>query len=980
MPPVENYRQDLKAHVTVDSFGRTCAIRHTQEYWATTENAPVAAALEYLNDMSGEYSALPGRLARAHVPVRYDQPVREQGLEYRLSHDKQHFGATTVGFYQTYMNVPVWRSGLAVTVKPGPNRVIGSVDTSHPDFEIEGFDDTAVSGFNKLAMAAELAHAQRRVVGKRAKADDKAGAGWVRKALDKAAFGAAHDTVSKGRPSFGPTRVIQVRLWVYRYDAANRFPADHGGEDGPGVPMLPVGPVDKRIEDGKHYFVAEMIFSLQSQHFPWRALVELETGSVLLLRPFIDGVEGKVFQQDPISSTGDSTNTYDQPNATLNPLRHTVTLENLDTPATGADQELTGTLAALSEEAGPNIAPPTEPTGTDFFYDVRTNEFAAVSTYYHVDRFFRTLEDLGFPLATYFDATTFPVEADHRGEGGVSNAHCIGTGTGGIDYVTYGVMDSSGPLGRACDPRVHWHELGGHGVLYEHVNSANFGFAHSAGDGVSGIFHDPTSSAPGSQRFEYTPWHQSLRRYLNRDPAAGWAWGGSRDDTGYGSEEILGTCHFRMYRAIGGDSPHESRQLFASRMSLYLIFRAIQSLTPATNPDYARGFSQALMTVDALDWTSEGVFGGAYHKVIRWCFEQQGEYQIPLLETTDPDFGTITAPGEPPPADVYIDDGRAGGYDHQNYHWGTTTIWNRNADDGGTGHDVPLLDQPNYMYVKIRNRGTEDATNVVVRGFHSMPGAGLSWPDDFEAFTTAQIDVGTILADDVEEVTVGPFEWTPNLNSLAHDCTLMVVSCDGDAANVDNFTPGEHIALWRLVGNDNNIGQRNVYPVPGGGGEQALMAALDGAKFWVGNPDPRPAKIEFEVELPDVLKRAGWRLNLNPGNGLMLKPGEKQAITISLKAGASFTADQVRASVAKDIEVVVLGNGGIIGGMTYPVDPDIRHAANPTTGRPDGGDGKRCAPAASKLLECLGVSGADVGCAQIEKITVGIKLKNDDCC
>ncbi len=46
---------------------------------------------------------------------------------------------------------------------------------------------------------------------------------------------------------------------------------------------------------------------------------------------------------------------------------------------------------------------------TDFVYGSRTNNFAAVNAYYHVDRFFELVEDLGFPLPSYFGGTTFPM-------------------------------------------------------------------------------------------------------------------------------------------------------------------------------------------------------------------------------------------------------------------------------------------------------------------------------------------------------------------------------------------------------------------------------------------------------------------------------------------------------------------------------------------------------------------------------------------
>jgi zinc metalloprotease ZmpB len=164
---------------------------------------------------------------------------------------------------------------------------------------------------------------------------------------------------------------------------------------------------------------------------------------------------------------------------------------------------------------------------------------------------------------------------------------------GGIDHCCYGLGDSTNivnPVGRACDPWVHYHELGGHGILYEHVDSPNFGFSHSAGDSLSSVANDPDSIAP--DRFLYTPW-RPIRRF-DRRVADGWAWGGQNDNLGYGSEQILSTTLFRIYRSIGGDSTDIHRKRFSSRMMLYLILRAVSTLTPATNPDNALGLQMHL--------------------------------------------------------------------------------------------------------------------------------------------------------------------------------------------------------------------------------------------------------------------------------------------------------------------------------------------------------------------------------------------------
>jgi hypothetical protein len=324
---------------------------------------------------------------------------------------------------------------------------------------------------------------------------------------------------------------------------------------------------------------------------------------------------------------------------------------------------------------------------------------------------------------------------------------------------------------------------------------------------------------------------------------------------------------------------------------------------------------------------------------------------------------------------VYIDNGRAGEYPFQHVHWHTITIWNRRAADGIDAHQEPELGSTNYAYVKIKNRGTQQAQNVVVYGYHTKPGAGLNWPGDFDAFTTASINVGTLNPNNTEEKIVGPFEWTPNINAYGHDCMLMVVTADGDASNVDNFTAGETIPEWRLVPNDNNIGQRNVNPVPGGGGEQGLMAGLNGVSFLVGNPNPRRGKMTFNVTLPSLLSKLGWRLELvGVGGGFTLASGAKREVFIKLHPGQPITRDAVEATKDRDIRINVLANDNLIGGMTYRLDPDLSRPWN--ADRPKD---KGCLDEAQRLANCLGIK-QEIGKVCVKEIVVSLKVKKDDCC
>src|SRR5690606_29856333 len=98
---------------------RIRAIRHTQEYWESPLGGGLATATRYLRDLASVYELPSSRLDRLEVKVSFLDP-RQQSEEYRLSEEKRHFDAETFGFYQTYLNTPVWRAGLKVTVKQGP--------------------------------------------------------------------------------------------------------------------------------------------------------------------------------------------------------------------------------------------------------------------------------------------------------------------------------------------------------------------------------------------------------------------------------------------------------------------------------------------------------------------------------------------------------------------------------------------------------------------------------------------------------------------------------------------------------------------------------------------------------------------------------------------------------------------------------------------------------------------------------------------
>ena len=112
----DRYRDDLKAHVTTDDEGRVRQILHTDERWVATEAGPRRAAIEYVRAQASVFEIAGSALDRLHEPVAYAEP-RDEGGSYRLSEAKRQFDSETVAFAQTYLNVPVWRRGIVVTVR-----------------------------------------------------------------------------------------------------------------------------------------------------------------------------------------------------------------------------------------------------------------------------------------------------------------------------------------------------------------------------------------------------------------------------------------------------------------------------------------------------------------------------------------------------------------------------------------------------------------------------------------------------------------------------------------------------------------------------------------------------------------------------------------------------------------------------------------------------------------------------------------------
>jgi hypothetical protein len=349
-----------------------------------------------------------------------------------------------------------------------------------------------------------------------------------------------------------------------------------------------------------------------------------------------------------------------------------------------------------------------------------------------------------------------------------------------------------------------------------------------------------------------------------------------------------------------------------------LLLKTVQKAVPLTNPEHAEDFADFMMEADTdlmmLPSIVDNVPLGAFHKVVRWAFEKQGAYQA---DGQEGDFE-----GLPPAVDVYIDDGRNGEYAYLADFWSSTDLVNRNASDGGQDHQVPILGTTNYLYVRVQNRGAETAENVVLKAYHCIPSGGLVWPQDWQAMQTPQINFPGTIPQGVTEY-IGPFEWIPT--NQGHECLMVTVRADGDETNTESVT---NIPHWALIPHDNNIGQRNVAPAPGfSGGDDEFTSAFEVYQFTVKNPFKKDIEVNLEVVLPPFLQTKGWRLDFpQTGSRFTVKNFDRVGVLVKMKmiAGQPFSRQDVINSRDRDIVVRMISEDGLIGGMTYRIDPDLK--------------------------------------------------------
>jgi hypothetical protein len=587
----------------------------------------------------------------------------------------------------------------------------------------------------------------------------------------------------------------------------------------------------------------------------YRVVLDVATREIIQRTPTISACAGRAFVLDPVSWSGNTAIGPASCSDVLDPYRRRVMLDDLGKTRDGKC-ELAGPRVQIETPNRLGIHPPVTPP-LDF--KSRTNDFAAVSAYYHSDAMFRMVADFGFDLDDYFRDIQRPVTVVHRSsmepgasiyDGRAINAHVLDFAQG-VDgdgnpkpkkvemrFALADLSDVQNPLGLASDVRWIWHEFC-HVLVLAGTGEREFRFAHSAGDALAAIMCDPDSDFTGNKdnkglRGVTFPFVGTPHRRHDRDVRLGWGWLGTlydppnppsqpkwdiRDPAGYVAEQILSTTLFRLYRAAGGDTVGSNeaashQRWAAAHYVTYLIVRAIGSLGPIeTTPADASMFATALMEADVgtrlFDYARTQRRGGTLHKVIRWAFEKQGLYRPPSSTPQD-------ARGHPEPVDIYLEDAacRHGEYQHTGdtgWHAAQNAVWVRQAADGASEHQDPQIRQPNFIYVALLNRGTSDATDATVEVLTRSGADAGTWDPAPGAWSLLGSPSSKVVpAGGKVSVRFGPFEWTPH--TAGRHAILVRAKASGDPSNVDVGSPlpcaTAQTPIADLVPFDNNLGYR----------------------------------------------------------------------------------------------------------------------------------------------------------------------------
>jgi len=592
----------------------------------------------------------------------------------------------------------------------------------------------------------------------------------------------------------------------------------------PDVPRAPAGLIRSRAHgdrpllalleqsasDGPEYrLVWDLCVATEEPSRRWRLLVDAGTGKLVQvedLRYFATGT-GNVFDPNPMVSSGNTALTWDDTEGLANQTL-LVSLERLK-PKRQGKYRLDGTHMLTVELSAPAFREPERATG-DFDFAPKDTGFLSVMTYFHIDRFRVYLQDT-------LRLNHIPVHAVRV------DAIVVDDETwAGDDEIRFGagVGPGLGPAPDATDALVIIHEYG-------HVLQAMLlpgsvrgnepaGISEGFGDFIASTYYDSHHKPGAGTRGLLFPWSRPANRL--RDYRVDWKFGDQHWQAGgpYEKGQLWCATMFEAYRKLGGDSRLAEVRDGARDLAIRLFTAALTKIpveTPVGAPSetvLAAAIEEADAELDGFGWAN-----GLHRKVLRDTFGRRGvtgcRPQDPLQQV-----------------DVYIDDGRSGGYgsdDGQDRF--DQTLWKEDhgagagkdlwavrvpyasaaAADPGHDHVEPAVGVPAHLYVRVRNRGQQPSGPVTVRVFIAAAAdPDLLWRDAWVPGELAAMQEPNVPAGGA--VVVGPFTWTPVAAGTRP--ALAIVECAADPALTESLAASDHVPASALVPFDNNIAMRRL--------------------------------------------------------------------------------------------------------------------------------------------------------------------------
>jgi hypothetical protein len=597
------------------------------------------------------------------------------------------------------------------------------------------------------------------------------------------------------RRAIGPARLI-----VYPYRRHELEPRDRTARP-PKARAAFVRAVRARLRraprpaEGGYVLAWELVVATRRPFGRWRVLVDAVLGRVVDVLDelaYATG-RGRVFDPNPVVTSGEPGLSSSTSRRVLDRERAGVALEDLDPPGPDGKYRLDGAWVHMEDYDPPAFREPASRRGR-FAYSSGSRGFLDVMAYFHIDRFQRYVQtDLGIG-----GLAAFSVAVDAQGQEGLDDS---GTDGRAISFGEGGIPDAS-------DAMVILHEYGH--VIQEATRQGSSTGNHASGlsegfpDFLAAVYYDDKHAAPAQTRGKMFSWNSNpvdhfvaQRTYDLPHRFDGPEWAAAN---AYGRAAIWCSVMFELYRKLGGDAADRATKLAARDLAIRLHLAAHFGV-PASGATLTQ-------IVEQLEAADAGLGGwryadGLHLKVIRDTFARRG------------------APGYAfPPVDVYVFDGREGGYGtpdgldpFDGVLWkpdfgDTPDVWLTAAPGANAAPAPPRLRQPSHVYARIKNRGTAGSGPVTVRAFRAV-GPARVWPVDWAPLdpATPAVGIADVAPMPAAGAVAGPFTWTPDAAGPAS--ILVVVECAADPALLESLPATARVAHLDLVPFDNNIALRD---------------------------------------------------------------------------------------------------------------------------------------------------------------------------